>query len=454
MVILKRRRLYFWLIKAYLKKWGKTILFSFALGLLAFFIIRTSLPYIISKIPFIQHEEIGMIGTYTIDSMPSVVLEKVSAGLTKLSKDGTVSSGVAESWEIKNSGKTYVFKLKKEVYFSDGTPLTSEEINYNFRDVILEKPDKYTLIFNLKETYAPFLITVSQPIYKKDFVGVGDYKIKKLNLNGNFVQSLILENIDNRNIVTYQFYPTEEALKMAFMLGEVSKIMGVQDTSFKDTNFYEFKNSTVSKKTDEFTLVSIFYNNQDSFLSDKKLRKALDYSLPDSFSQGIRNHTPYYLDIWVNKGELNSKLQDLKTARELLEEAKEAASQSATFKLELKTLRKHNKIAEEIKKVWTNELGVEIKIEVVDQRPDNFQMFLGEYSIPKDPDQYSLWHSDQQNNITKYKNLRIDKLLEDGRKILDMEKRRTIYLDFQKYLLDDVPASFLINPYVFEILRK
>lgn len=454
MVILKRRRLYIWLIKAYLKKWGKTILFSFALGLIAFFIIRSSFSYIVNMIPFIQHKEIGMIGTYTTDSLPFSVLEDVSMGLTKNEKDGTVTPGIASSWEIKDEGKTYIFKLKKNLFFSDNTPLTSEAINYNFKDVALEKPDKHTLVFKLKEPYAPFLITLSQPVYKENFIGVGEYKIKKIDINGDFVQGLKLEDIKNKSTINFQFYPTEEALKMAFVLGEVSKISGIQDVSFKNTSISKFKNASVSKKTDYQTLVSIFYNTQDSLLSDKKLRKALDYSLPDIFEQGERNHTPYSPDIWVNKGEVNSKFQDLKTAKELFKEAKEVASESAVIKIELKSLRKHEKIAKEIQKTWSEILGVDVKVEIVDQRPDNFQAFLGEYSIPKDPDQYSLWHSDQQNNITRYKNLRIDKLLEDGRKTIDNEKRRSIYLDFQKYLLDDVPASFLINPYVFEVLRK
>ncbi len=454
MVIFKRRRLYIWLIKAYLKKWGKTILFSFALGLIAFFIVRSSFSYIVNAIPFIQHEEIGMIGTYTTDSLPFSVLENVSMGLTKVEDDGTVSPAISSSWEIKDSGKTYIFKLKKDLFFSDNTLLTADEISYNFKDVVLEKPDKYTLIFKLKEPYSPFLVTVSQPIYKENLIGVGEYKIRKMNLNGSFVQSIELQNIQDKSTINYQFYPTEEALKMAFVLGEVSKITGIQNTSFKDTDLSKFKNATVSKETDYQTLVSVFYNTQDSLLSDKNLRKALDYSLPDNFKQGERNHTPYNLNIWVNKGEIDDRFQDIKTAKELFEEAKKVASESAVIKLELKALRKHEEIAKEIKKTWHELLGVEIAIEIVDQRPDNFQIFLGEYSIPKDPDQYSLWHSEQQNNITRYKNLRIDKLLEDGRKTLENEKRRSIYLDFQKYLLDDVPASFLINPYVFEVIRK
>ena len=56
----------------------------------------------------------------------------------------------------------------------------------------------------------------------------------------------------------------------------------------------------------------------------------------------------------------------------------------------------------------------------------------GNVDIPKDPDQYSLWHSTQTStNISHLKNARIDKLLEDGRTELDQEIRKKIYLDFR-----------------------
>ena len=453
MVILKRRRLYVWLVKAYIKKWGKTIFFSFIFGLIAFFIFRSSFSYVISKIPFVQHREIGMVGAYTTDALPSSILLNISTGLTKVENDGSVKPSVSKEWQIKDSGKTYIFKLKKDLVFSDKSALVSDSINYNFKDVTIEKPDKETIIFKLKNVYSPFLITVSQPIYKKNFVGISDYKIKSIKLNGNFVQTLILEDVKNKNTLTYQFYPSEESLKLAFALGEVSEIINVHNTTFKDSTLATFKNANLNKKTDYSTLTTIFYNTQDKLLSDKKLRKALDYALPDSFKEGERNHTPYSPNIWVNKGEIDDKFQDIEKAKDLLDQVMETASASGVIKIELKTLEKYRNMALTVKKAW-EKIGIKSEIQIVDQRPDQFQAFLGEFSIPKDPDQYSLWHSDQPNNITKYKNLRIDKLLEDGRETTDTEKRRKIYLDFQKYLLDDTPASFIVNPYVFDIVRR
>jgi len=99
-------------------------------------------------------------------------------------------------------------------------------------------------------------------------------------------------------------------------------------------------------------------------------------------------------------------------------------------------------------------IDIEVDIKTTDSLPDRFQVFLGEFKVSKDPDQYTLWHSNQDNNITGYKNLRIDKLLEDGRKTVNFDERQKIYYDFQKYLLDDSPATFLYLPYTYTLTRK
>ena len=85
---------------------------------------------------------------------------------------------------------------------------------------------------------------------------------------------------------------------------------------------------------------------------------------------------------------------------------------------------------------------------------ENFLYKSPTIDIPKDPDQYVLWHSTQPTNISKYKNPRIDKLLEDGRVELNQETRKKIYLDFQRFLVEDSPAIFLYHPSFFTVLKK
>ena len=56
-------------------------------------------------------------------------------------------------------------------------------------------------------------------------------------------------------------------------------------------------------------------------------------------------------------------------------------------------------------------------------------MFLAYLKVPIDPDQYYFWHSTQtQSNIGNYNNVKVDKLLEDGRSTVDIEEREKIYI--------------------------
>jgi len=100
-------------------------------------------------------------------------------------------------------------------------------------------------------------------------------------------------------------------------------------------------------------------------------------------------------------------------------------------------------------------VGVNINLQVISTIPTDFQAFLAIFDIPDDPDQYSIWHSTQTStNITRYEDPRVDKLLEDGRSQIDLESRKKIYLDFQRFLVEDSPAAFLYYPTIYSISRK
>src|SRR3989338_7359932 len=119
MIFFRRRRLIAWLIRAYIKRWGKSILLFFGLGLFLFAILFLNLTFIKSKVPIAKTWDIGLVGSYSVNSLPSEVLDKVSKGLTNVTADGKVHPSAAKSWEIKDNGKTYVFHLNDDITFTD-----------------------------------------------------------------------------------------------------------------------------------------------------------------------------------------------------------------------------------------------------------------------------------------------------------------------------------------------
>lgn len=449
-MIFFRKRLFWWLLRAYLKRWGRRILFFFLIGLLSFFGLLQLSKTLIARFPVGEKETIGMRGAYTVSNLPPNILSELSRGLTKINSNGIPVGDAASSWKISNSGKTYTFSLKQGISFFDGDILTSDDIQYNFSDVKVDRPDRNTIIFTLKESYSPFLVTVSKPIFKTGLVGIGEYKIKDIKQNAEFIEHITLSSIKNTyKIRQYRFYPTGDALKLAFLQGEVSKTIGLSDTRYKQTSFFSYPNVTVEKKIDYSKLVTLFFNTRDGILSDPKVRSALSYTIPNDFPYGERSHTLYPPGSWVYSAG-NERGFDIEHARLLL--ASSTATESGTV-LSIKTLSRYSKVADDIASNWKT-LGITTKIEEVDVVPDIYQIFIGDFTMPKDPDQYTLWHSNQPNNITKYNKERIDKLLEDGRRTTDNKQRLQIYSDLQKYLLADSPALFLYFPYHFNLERE
>ena len=107
-----------------------------------------------------------------------------------------------------------------------------------------------------------------------------------------------------------------------------------------------------------------------------------------------------------------------------------------------------------IKNDWDS-VGVNTILNVQMAVPAQFQALLAVNKLPRDPDQYTLWHSTQtKTNITKYKNVRVDKLLEDARITKEEDKRKELYLEFQKVLAEDAPAAFLYYPYKYRVVYK
>jgi peptide/nickel transport system substrate-binding protein len=450
------KRLFIWLIRAYVKKWGKIIFLSFLGGLFGFFFFVFFSKHIAHFFP--QRERIGMVGAYTLDNLPSTITQKLSRGLTKVTGKGEVKPDLASSWEVKDQGKTYIFHLRKGIRFSNGREVTSDTLGYSFKDAKVEKPDKYTIIFTLKDQYAPFLVTVSRPIFPKGLQGLGEYMTRDIKLNGNFITSLDLVKTKNKQVQQdYTFYPNQEALKTAYLLGDATKIVGINNPKTSGTDLTKHRNSSVEENTNYDQLVAIFYNTKDQVVSDNKLRKGLTYAIPDTFEEGERAHLPYPPNsIYFSKDAAN-KSQDLAHAKLLIDASYGSATDSAKEAITLKSLTRYHEVAERITKIWQG-LGVKVKIEDVESKPSNFQMYLGDFFVPKDPDQYELWHSKSDHNITRFDSKRIDKLLEDGRQTVNVNERIKIYDEFQRFLIDDAvidtPASFLYFPYTYTVTRR
>src|SRR6187200_1182362 len=93
-----------------------------------------------------------------------------------------VVGDLAESWTVSPDGLTFTFKLRRNVKFHDGTPMTSEDVKATyerlrkpppgvqsireetFKDITtIDTPDPYTVVFKLARTNASMLSSFASP---------------------------------------------------------------------------------------------------------------------------------------------------------------------------------------------------------------------------------------------------------------------------------------------------
>ncbi len=69
---------------------------------------------------------------YYATAYDGYVVDMVFDGLIKRDYDGELVASIAEDWELVEDGKSIVFQLRDDVKFSDGTPLTSADVEFTY----------------------------------------------------------------------------------------------------------------------------------------------------------------------------------------------------------------------------------------------------------------------------------------------------------------------------------
>lgn len=392
-------------------------------------------------------EVIGLVGNYSPTTLPLAIQNLLSRGLTRINQKGEALPSLTTSWEVKEGGKVYVFRLREDIIWHDGQKFTASDVNYNLKDVQIRPLDEFTLEMELKEPFSPLPVLLSQPLFKKGLVGTGPYQVNQLKLNVDRVELISLTPVEEKSLpeLIFKFYPTESAAVTAFKLGEIDVLRNLTDSY----NFSSWPKVKIKKTIKDNQLILIFYNLDASILQEKSVRQALNFALPELKQEKALG--PISFSSWAFSEEVKTYPSDPKRAKKMIEEAG-LATQSAQLKLS--TFPSFLSLAQKIANAW-EKLGIKVSVQVENTIPSDFEALLTIQEIPPDPDQYPLWHSTQQRtNLSRLKNPKIDKLLEDGRKTYRQEDRKPIYVDFQKYLTDEAPAAFLYYPTVYTISRR
>ena len=244
--------------------------------------------------------------------------------LVKINESGEVEPWLAESWQISEDGKTYVFKLREDVSFSDGVKFNAASAKANF-DAILDNADRhnwlesvalmkavndaggesvevtgeYEITIRLSESYYPFLIDLGliRPfrfISPNCFIdgttkngvnglsGTGAYVLKENHIDeyAIFEANPIYwgEQPDAKQVIV-KVIPDNQSRIMALKNGEVDIIFG---QSLVDASTYlEFEekdgfNTVLSEPTSTRMMM---INTTDEILGDVKVRQAIQHGV-------------------------------------------------------------------------------------------------------------------------------------------------------------------------------
>ncbi len=446
----KTMRHYYWLVAAFIRKNLRFLIISFIASFFTIILFINVLP-VLHSILFKEQQILGLSGDYTYQNLPRQVSELISNPLVAVSQNGELVPVLVNSWEVIDKGHTYRFHLKTDLLWSDGDAVAAKDIPFNFRDVKVNIRDRYTLDLTLEQPLVIFPNYLNIPVVSKHFKGIGGlYRVSSFKMDRDRVKQLsLVPNKADLPYKVYRFYKNEDDMITAYKKGEI--------TSFQTSKqnvaslFSDWKNTKVSKTTNFDTTMVLFFNTEQKTLGNIDVRRGITTSLPNFEEFGQPASGPIPPTSFAYNDELEITKQNLEKAKSLL---KKNIKSTEEGKLTLYTFFDHASVAEEIKQTLEG-LGLKIDLKLLSFRPTDFDMFLTVWNAPRDPDQYFFWHStQQQSNLTHLKSPRVDKLLEDGRQIINVKQRVSIYHDFQRVLVEELPAAFLYHPYVFTIERR
>lgn len=446
MTTFKRWRIFYLIIIELAQKYTKALFGGFIAGFVLSLLFWKLYPVIVKPF-FVRIERVGVIGEFSPNSLPQSIQKELSIGLTTIAPNGSVLPGLADTWVATDSGKVFTFYLRSDATWHSGEPVTSKDVNYSIKSVSINALDPKTIRITLPTAYSPLPSLLAKPLFKSGLQGMGDYRVASIKLNGDKVTYLKLVPVNSKSPLLskeYRFYRTEAAAILAYKMGDVDQLFDM--SSPYDLN--RWGKTKVTKKTSYNRIVSIYFNMSNPQFQDKDFRHALALAVPKL--QAERAISPISKTSWAYTDKLKKYDTDLTLAKKTLGSAKGATESAA---LTLTTFASYADTAQAIADSWTS-IGVPTKVKVVNTVTPEYELLLSGQDIPPDPDQYPFWHSTQsQTNITGFGNVKIDKLLEDGRQVIDAESRKKIYADFQRRIVEEAPVIFLYYPTVYSISR-
>jgi peptide/nickel transport system substrate-binding protein len=463
-------------------------------------------------------EPSGLIFMVAGESASAAIASNIFNSLLKYNGNLDIEGDLAESWQISDDQKTITFRLKPNLLWADGKPLTSADVLFTWKTVTdentrspyasdyqlvtnAEAPDAFTFKVTYGQVYAPALdswaslhilpkhLLAGQDIRTTSFtrkpVGSNYYQLSQWNHGENLKLSRnpnsVLGQAAIDQLVT-RIIPDNSAQFLELMADNIdsmgldpikySRIIPARPELKKNLNLYkELGNS--------YTYLG--FNLKHKPFDDIRVRKAINYAIDKQeiidgvyLGLGINIASPYKPGTRWSNPTLKPYSYDPEKARALLKEAGftknakgilERDGKPFAFEIITNQNKEREKSAVIIQR-RLKEIGIDVKIRAIEWasfisrfiNTGDFDVVILGWGLGLDPDQYNIWHSSQQApgqfNFIGYNNPAVDKLLEQGRTELNPDKRQEIYHAFTEQLLADSPIVYLSAGYGLTAIHK
>lgn len=411
---------------------------------------------------------------------------------------GHAGIGLAKSISPSEDGKVWTVKMRDNLKWSDGEPLTNEDVLFtigliknpavnsiyesNLRGVDISENEAGEIIFTLPSAYADFITALNFPVLPKHILGDADPKTlvehsfsKSPVTSGAFSFNAMQSGASAEERIYYlvsnpyyykgktllsgfsvHTYKTRDKIINALNSGVVTATAELSEVdNDKVSTAFLRKNSSLSSGA------FVFFNTTNGPTKSLNLRRAIRQGISQ---ESLMAEAP---ETAVLKYPLLSSQIILSSYPVIPEENSEAAKAKIAelageegINLNIVTVNSGflPKITEEFEREL-RELGINTTTTVYEEGQEflsnivakrNYDILIYEIELGSDPDLLPYYHSSQASatglNLSNYRNALVDDLLLGARDTIDNNLRVKKYESFLTYWIDDVPAIGLYQP--------
>lgn len=441
--------------------------------------------------------------------------------LVTLDDDDNTVPGAAESWDYDEDTLTYTFHLRKDGVWTNGDPVTAKDFEFAWSqalnpdvasdyayflyfiknaekyfngevawdevgvkvvddytlEVTMEQPTPYALFLFSFGTLAPinqrFYEAVGADLYSTEaqyFCTNGPFALTEWSHNDKIVMQkndawhgaadVEVEEID------WKIITDANAALSSFLAGDLDMVgLGTGELIKQATA----AGATIQSYTDG-TSFYIYFNNNDQYLSNVNLRRALFNAIDeqkeiDTVWQNDNEPMTSFTAPGVSAtdgtsfagkvGELYAPSRDQEKAKEYLATALSELGctvDDLSAHLSIDCGDSATSIAEAsfYQEQWRQVLGIEVTVNSMITKQGSQNRKTGNYVMSvtgwgpdyNDPNTFlDLWVTDGGNNQTGFSNERYDELIDLAAKETDLEKRESYFIECEQIIADQLPIG-------------